>query len=163
MNLFLLAKKSSATNSTHTRTHTHHVRMFWSNDQIIKIKRQENKNKIRFYTQRWYAKAIPEVLSQKRKDYREKNPEVFARHSVKRRSSEKAATPLWITDEDKEKTKLIYLKRDFINEMTGIKHEVDHIHPIQGKHSCGLHVYWNLRIITATENRRKNNSIPSYA
>jgi hypothetical protein len=124
---------------------------------------RENKDKVRVYSQGWYSKAIPEVLSQKRKDYRKKNPEVFARHSVKRRSSEKAATPLWITDEDKEKTKLIYLKRDFINEMTGIKHEVDHIYPIQGKHSCGLHVYWNLRIITATENRRKNNSIPSYA
>lgn len=123
----------------------------------------ENKDKLRVYAQRWYTKAIPEVLSKKRKDYREKNPDVFARHSVKRRSSEKAATPLWITNEDKEKTKLIYLKRDFINEVTGIKHEVDHIYPIQGKYSCGLHVYWNLRIITATENRRKNNSIPSYA
>jgi len=141
-------------------------RVSCNSKESTKIKRlewqQENKDKVRVYTQKWYSKAIPEVLSQKRKDYRKKNPEVFARHSVKRRSSEKAATPLWVTDEDKEKTKLIYLKRDFINEVTGIKHEVDHIYPIQGKYSCGLHVYWNLRIITATENRSKKNSIPCY-
>lgn len=124
---------------------------------------RENGEKISVYARRWYAKAIPEVLSKKRKDYREKNPDVFARHSVKRRSSQKAATPLWITDDDKKKIKLIYLKRDFINEVTGIKHEVDHIYPILGKYSCGLHVHWNLRIITATENRSKKNSIPCYA
>jgi len=124
---------------------------------------RKNKDKMRVYAQRWYAKAIPEVLSKKRKDYRKENPEIFAKHSVKRRSSEKAATPLWTTDEDKRKIKLIYLKRDFINEVTGIKHEVDHIYPIQGKHSCGLHVHWNLRIITATENRSKKNSMPCYA
>jgi len=124
---------------------------------------KENKDKVRVYSQKWYAKAIPEVLSQKRKEYRKRNPEMFAKHSVKRRSSEKAATPSWISDEDKKQINLIYLKRDFINEVTGVKHEVDHIYPIQGKNSCGLHVPWNLRILTSTENRRKNNSLPSYA
>jgi hypothetical protein len=142
-------------------------RVTCNSKESTKIKKlewqRENKDKMRVYAQRWYAKAIPEVLSQKRKDYRKQNPEIFAKHSVKRRSSEKAATPLWTTDEDKGKIKLIYLKRDFINEVTGIKHEVDHIYPIQGKDSCGLHVYWNLRIITATENRSKKNSIPCYA
>jgi len=122
-----------------------------------------NKDKVRVYSQRWYSKAIPEVLAQKRKEYRRKNPEIFAKHSVKRRSSEKAATPSWMSDEDKKQINLIYLKRDFINEVTGVKHEVDHIYPIQGKNSCGLHVPWNLRILTSTENRRKNNSLPSYA
>ena len=122
-----------------------------------------NKDKVRVYSQRWYSKAIPEVLAHKRKEYRRKNPEIFAKHSVKRRSSEKAATPSWISDNDKQQINLIYLKRDFINEVTGVKHDVDHVYPIQGKNSCGLHVPWNLRILTSTENRRKSNSIPTYA
>ena len=122
-----------------------------------------NKEKVSAYSRKWAAKIPPEFLARKRKEYRASNPDIFAKHSVKRRSSEKAATPLWTTDDDTKKIKLIYLKRDFINEVTGIKHEVDHIYPIQGKYSCGLHVYWNLRIITATENRSKKNSMPYYA
>lgn len=37
-------------------------------------------------------------------------------------------------------------------ELTGIKHHVDHIHPIS---KGGLHVPWNLQILTAEENIKK--------
>lgn len=40
-----------------------------------------------------------------------------------------------------------------------IVHEVDHIIPIRSNEVCGLHVPWNLRVITRTENRIKNNKI----
>ena len=125
--------------------------------------RRENAGKVSAYSKKWMAKIPPEILSQKRKEYRKLNPEMFAKHSVKRRSSEKAASPQWLSNEDKKQMNLVYLKRDFINELTGVKHEVDHIYPIQGKDSCGLHVPWNLRIMTSTENRRKKNSLPSHA
>jgi 5-methylcytosine-specific restriction endonuclease McrA len=44
---------------------------------------------------------------------------------------------------------------------TGILHTVDHIWPINGENFCGLHLPWNLRIVTQVENSRKRNLRPN--
>ena len=53
--------------------------------------------------------------------------------------------------------KEVYHLSQLRTEMTGVQHEVDHIVPLCGKNVSGLHVPWNLQVLTRTENRRKYN------
>jgi 5-methylcytosine-specific restriction endonuclease McrA len=69
--------------------------------------------------------------------------------------------PKWLSDEQLEDMRQIYLEARRITAETGVKHEVDHIHPIKGLGLCGLHVPWNLQIITLSENKRKSRKLPS--
>ena len=78
---------------------------------------------------------------------------------AKYRAKKLQATPPWLTNEDYEKIKSIYLLSQQISETTGIPHEVDHIIPLQGINVSGLHVPWNLRPLPKTLNSSKNNKL----
>ena len=82
-------------------------------------------------------------------------------HSAKYRADLLGATPEWLSEKAHEKIKEIQAKSKTIQNDTGIKQEVDHIFPLNGKNSCGLHVPWNLKVITLKENRKKGNNLLS--
>lgn len=71
---------------------------------------------------------------------------------AKRRAQQKNATPKWLSDEDWSKIKEIY-------DTCPLGWHVDHIMPLQGKNSSGLHVPWNLQHLPALENIKKGNKV----
>jgi 5-methylcytosine-specific restriction endonuclease McrA len=84
----------------------------------------------------------------------EKHKAKFIARVAARRAARLQATPKWIEIED---FKAIYAAAREISVRTGVPHEVDHIWPLRGKLAWGLHVPWNLQILTRAANRRKFN------
>ena len=66
-----------------------------------------------------------------------------------------SATPTWLTRENLLQIRGFYAKAVEATKATGVKHHVDHIIPLCGKLVCGLHVPWNLQVLTASENLSK--------
>jgi hypothetical protein len=75
---------------------------------------------------------------------------------AKHRAAKGSGCPPWV---DQAAIAVFYEIAKRITRCTGVKFEVDHIMPLQGKDSCGLHVPWNLRVTTAYINRSKGNRV----
>ena len=80
--------------------------------------------------------------------------------TLRRLQNEKARvgrqTPSWLTLSQKKEILDMYSQAKLKTEETGIPHHVDHVVPLRGKVVSGLHVPWNLQVITAEENMRKS-------
>lgn len=107
---------------------------------------------------RAYVKKHPDKIRQYQRDWYAKNSHVFILLANKRRKIVRLQQA-WMTFENSRQIADIYRRCREITKQTGIKHEVDHVMPLNGIDSCGLHVPWNLRIITAAMNRQKGNRI----
>jgi 5-methylcytosine-specific restriction endonuclease McrA len=91
------------------------------------------------------------------KTHYQKNRAEYLASNRYRKALLKQRVPSWLTDSDKKAIVEIYKEARRLTETTGIRHHVDHIVPLQGKTVSGFHVPWNLQILTAEENLRKNN------
>jgi 5-methylcytosine-specific restriction endonuclease McrA len=81
----------------------------------------------------------------------------FPDNTKNRQRKQSACVPAKLSKADKADIKKIYDLCRQITLLTGVKHEVDHIVPICGESVSGLHVPWNLRVITREENSKKSN------
>lgn len=109
------------------------------------------------------ARAIARPTEDKRR-YQEKwasENVVYARALTKaRRRKHRLATPKWLKRSDVLAIRHLYQIAITMTKTTGEAYVVDHIIPLQHEDVCGLHVPWNLRVITRKENGLKSNKIP---
>ena len=116
--------------------------------------REDIKERARLKTREW-AKANPDRKKAGDKAFNEANRALVRSYKAKRRAAERKAAPPWLTDTHREQIAFFYIEADRLSTETGIPHEVDHIIPLQSGCACGLHVPWNLRVITRDENNRR--------
>ena len=114
----------------------------------------KNKEKIMEAHKRWRAKdkeRTKKMMHNARKQWERNNKHVIREKGANRRANEGKAS---LGGAYKKETRKIY-KLAHSAGMT-----VDHIWPIKGENFCGLHVPWNLQIMTSEENTVKYNHPP---
>lgn len=79
---------------------------------------------------------------------------ILNERTARRNLAKNKRIPRWA---DIQAIKAIYKEALLRSRREGIKYEVDHIIPLRGKTVSGLHIHTNLQIITAQQNRKKNN------
>lgn len=111
--------------------------------------RAANRERVADYNRDW-KKANPDYQA----SWRDENLDRARAYLANYRGRKAHATPAWA---DAEKIAAIYAEATRLTAATGIPHEVDHEIPLNGRNVCGLHVESNLRVITASANRKKGN------
>lgn len=129
-------------------------------EQLVERKREyylNNKDKISEKSRQKYL-LNPEPAKLKSKEWKEKNKEKHNANCMLRHTRKLNACPKWLSEDERWMIQEAYHLSAVRTKATGIKWHVDHIVPLQGKTVCGLHVPWNLQVITASENCSKRNS-----
>ena len=126
-------------------------------DELNVRKRAEyHKSKVRRAPARKrYAVANADKLRARARRYAKENPESFRERNATRRARTRNATPPWLTKEMRAEIKAMHAEANALNAQFGVKFDVDHIVPLDGRHVSGLHVPWNMRVITQAENRSR--------
>jgi 5-methylcytosine-specific restriction endonuclease McrA len=94
-----------------------------------------------------------------RNAWKENNVEQVLADNKVRRRKHRDATPPWITRKQKTEMRALYQAAIHMSKTTGERYVVDHIIPLRSDVVCGLHVPWNLRVITQEENLKKSNKL----
>lgn len=131
-----------------------------NNKEILRESRRKyylvNKEKLKLKSKNYFMNNKDKV--RKYEQFRAKNnPAYFNFKASKRRAAILQRTPNWVTTYHLLEISKFYIVARTLKELTGIDYDVDHVIPLQGKLVSGLHVPWNLQVITSTENTKKGN------
>lgn len=113
---------------------------------------------VREYNKR-VRESDPEKHALNFKRWAKSNKAHLAAKANKRRTSKLRATPAWLSMIDIARMGEFYEIAAAKTVQTGVCHEVDHIVPLKGKTVRGLHVPWNLQVLTESENASKRNKL----
>lgn len=105
-----------------------------------------------------YRNKFPERVALSCKNWRANNKHKRAHNEQRRQAAKISATPGWLSKSDYDWMDKIYYQAQFSSSKYSIDINVDHIIPLRGKNVCGLHVPWNLRLVSRSYNSSKNNT-----
>jgi hypothetical protein len=117
--------------------------------------RKENSERIKRYNAKYRTENSESIRKYDAK-YKKNNPSKINASTARRRSLKLQRTPKWLTKSDYDAIREFYISAKELEKIFGIKYHVDHIIPLKGKSVSGLHVAWNLLLLTATENLKKH-------
>jgi len=115
-----------------------------SGSEYFRLYREQNKARHKILTANW----------------QKLNRDKCNAYLAKYRAAKLSQTPRWLNDKHLHSIELYYSVAKWIGEILDIEVEVDHIIPLQGDNVRGLHVPWNLQLLTAKENGIKGNKTP---
>ena len=116
---------------------------------------QSNKDKVIAAAQTRPA----EQLRAYRNAWKENNKVQVRADTKARRRKHREATPKWLSRKQRSEIRQIYQIAITMSQTTGEQYVVDHIVPLRSDEVCGLHVPWNLRVITQEDNLKKSNKL----
>lgn len=129
-----------------------------ANAKRCKKYRTNNLEKVNLKKKEWEDQNKESRLL-KKKSQKESRRAYYTSLEIYRKAHKINATPVWLTDNQKEEIEVKYIISKFLSELTGKPYHVDHIVPLLGKTVRGLHVPWNLQVIPAEVNMIKHNKV----
>lgn len=134
----------------------------WTSVYVVNNREKINaRNRLRWKTnyqrqqrQREWQENNREICRNACKNWAKKNVDKTRAKSNFRRALRLQACPPWV---DREAIEKVYAQAIHMSTETGQQYHVDHIIPLNNPVVCGLHVPWNLQILTAEENVQKGN------
>jgi hypothetical protein len=121
--------------------------------------KKKNPDKVKLYSKYWISKN-PEKHAENNKSWKKNNKSANCAIAARYRFSKIRATPSWLSPIHLAQIQEFYDIAAARTVQSGVEYHVDHIYPLQGNGYNGLHVPWNLQIITAKENIAKKNKNP---
>lgn len=128
------------------------------NKDNLKKYKEDNKDQAKISRKQYYEKNKEREYIQ-RKEWASKN-KLRVNNYVRQRKFAKRNRILNNSKTNQVVIKNFYIISKCLSLLTKIPHNVDHIYPINGITSSGLHVPQNLQIITQAENFNKKNKSP---
>jgi hypothetical protein len=128
----------------------------WRSKNLVRARAKSNEGRRKRmespeYRKKKYARSA---------EWAKQNPTRVAANSRSNRLLRRNAQPKWLTAIHKAQIQEFYDIAAAKTMQTGAKHHVDHMFAIKANQFNGLHVPWNLQVLTAAENDEKWIKVP---
>ena len=118
---------------------------------------ENNRPKVRAWSRSWRLEN-KETARRMTREWNHANSDRRNEASKARECLKSKAMPPWA---DRKAILKFYQEARRLTRETSVPHHVDHVWPLKGVGFVGLHVPWNLQILTAAANISKSNRAPA--